>query len=220
MAKSRRRSFRSPRTRGDWVYRPQLLDDEGNAIDTGGTYDPRESTLTPGLLNSLAKVLYDSHNYVQASVVGANIPFVMPAPARAEGGNPKILRVQGMVEFRPSAWAIGNAVRLGMRFGIFEQAADGGGFLIPAGYSMYTATSNIMDNPHRWANDGFWQKEIRYTDYLQSGSSNRWSLYFNFKVNRRLQPHQCYGIYVESGGDVTLFLRFWFRTFVVDEAGG
>lgn len=205
--------------KADWVYRPMLLDEAGNVVDSGGTYDPRESLLAGGIESALAKVLYDSHNYVQSSTMQANLPITMPAPARAQGGNPKILRVQGMTEFRPSDWAIGSNVRLGMRFGIFEQAADGGGFLIPAGYSMWIATANIMDNPHRWANDGFWQKELRYVDLLNSGSSNRWQLHFNFRVNRRLQPHQCYGVYVESGGNVNLHMRFWFRTLVVDEAG-
>lgn len=212
-----RTSRKSARTRADWTYRPNLRDAVGALVDNLGTYEPTLTVLTPGVANAQARVLYDSHNYVSnmVQIAGATVRF--PSPARAEGAKARIIMVEGMIVSAPSVWAVGSTFSLGLRFGIFEQDAGVGAFLIDPAYTMWAPSLNIPQNPAYWANDKKWQHERRAVEVFTENTV-RFDRRFRFRVNRTIMPHECYGIYIESQtGSVNLSNQLWFRTLVADE---
>lgn len=214
-----RRQRRQSR-RLDWVYRSNSFDTAGALVDDQGTYADTAQTLATN--TSLAAVLYDSHNYV-ASTVGqtpADGPRVrVLAPARAEGRKTLISRVEGQMFVRPSTWALGSQMKFGVRFGIFEQDPIVGAFLIDPNYSMFTSGALPVAQAANWANDRKWQLERRW--WVEFNDNNRiLQLRFRFRVNRNLNPNECYGFYMENAPteSVTIGSRFWFRTLVADES--
>lgn len=227
MARTRRRMARPPgrarrpSRRADWVYRSNTFDTAGALFDDLGTYAPQYQTLVAN--SSLAGVLYDSHNYtatkVRASGAGAQFFPAVWAPARAEGRRAFIHRVVGTMFVTPSNWAIGSQFQFGIRFGIFEQDAAVGAFLIDPNYNMLTAGALAIVQPALWANDRKWQHERRvhrtFTD-----NSTIFEYRFAFSVRRSLAPNECYGFYMENPAaeTSTIASKFWFRTLVSDEA--
>lgn len=203
--------------RADWVYRPNVHDAAGGLVDDQGSYEPTVKVLTPGDPAAIAPVLYDSHNYINPSTQAGNLPRPVPSSGRAEGGRAFIRRVQGLIIIRPSTWALGSIWRLAMRFGMFEQDPNSGNFLIDPLYAIWSLPTLNNLKPAVWANDRQWQHEWRNAMTF-SDNSQMWVRRFNFRVNRRLNPNMCYGIYVASQSDsVTLTLQFFFRTLVSDE---
>lgn len=221
MARSRRQS-RARGPRADWVYRGDAFDEEGALFDGAGSYSHIAATLPAAPANAIVQILYDSHNFIANAVqLPGNIPLGMSSAGRAEGHRPLIKWVQGQIMIRPSAWALGSLLGIGFRFGIFEQDPEFGAVLLAPGYAM--ATSGVTQTQAQdaiFANDRQWQHERRfYTAFGDGGHPALWNQRFSFRVNRRLQPHQCYGVYCEGQGgfSVTTSLTFWLRTLVSDE---
>lgn len=226
MARSRRRMARPPRRartsrpKADWVYRSNVFDAAGGLFDDLGTYAPQYQTLASN--TSLAGVLYDSHNFTQTRMrqTAADAPRVaIYAPARAEGGRAFIHRVVGTMFVTPSNWSLGSQFQFGIRFGIFEQDASVGAFLIDPNYNMCTPGALAIVQPALWANDRKWQHEMRehrtFTD-----NATIFKYRFAFSVRRSLAPHECYGFYMENppAETSTISSKFWFRTLVSDES--
>lgn len=225
MARSKRRTFsKRRRVAADWVYRPCLQDLAGGLIDDLGTYDFITGTLVAGPANANFHVLYDSHNHISNTMGAlAAAPIrEMPNAARAEATRPLIMRVQGIATIRPSAWAVGSIFQLGMRFGIFEQDAQSGSVLIDPAYSMWSAGGAGINQLRvaTWANDRNWQHERRFGQAFHDNGAY-FMQRFNFRVNRRIDPNECYGIYMESDtqfvSSINLLYQLWFRTLVSDE---
>lgn len=214
---------RSPGPRPDWVYRSDLHDEAGGLVDPWGTYEQVGAGLVSGYENSIAQVLYDGHNYLgSAAAMAGNVPVFQPRAARAEGGKPKILAVQGVIGAIPSVWALGSVFNLGIRFGVFEQDEVSGAPVFPAEYNMWGYTGAINQNvtkPATFANTRNWDRELRrFEAFNAGGGSIRFNYHFRFKVNRRLRPHECYAVYLETqGGSSTLSTVFFLRTLVADE---
>lgn len=200
------------------MYRMNMRDAAGALIDDLGTYDPAIMLLIPGVATANAAVLYDSHNRIADTMpTGGGVP-TMPRAARAEGSRAKIIAVEGQMIYAPSVWALGSSFRMGMRFGMFEQDAASGAFLIDPAYSMWITTGGTpMLNPATWANDRQWQHERRWG--MSFGDNGQvFNARFRFKVNRSLQPNFCYGIFLESfAGSVNMTYQLWLRTLVADE---
>lgn len=208
---------RSRGPRADWVYRPNVHDAAGALVDDFGTYEPTVKVLLPGDPAAIAAVLYDSHNYINPSTQAGNVPRPVPSSGRAEASRALIKAVQGTVIFRPSTWALGSVWRLGMRFGIFEQDPNSGAFLIDPLYAMWSLPTLNNVKPAVWANDRKWQHERR-SALTFSDNSQIWVWNFRFRVNRRLNPNECYGIYTATQSDsVNLIMQMFFRTLVSDE---
>lgn len=219
MARSRR-SF-SRRSKPDWVYRGNIYASDGGTIDGGGSYVAHTNLVTQGGAGATALILYDSHNYVKLGVatLGAGTILPMSQAGRAEGGSAFIHRVQGTIMAAPSVWAVGSQYRLGMRFGVFEQDPAVGLLLIDPSYNMWTPAANIDVAPATWANDRMWSRERRVVQTFDD-NDQIWSWNFNFKVNRKLNPNQCYACYIETSStpaSVNLFIQPWLRTLVSDE---
>lgn len=226
MARSkRRRSFSRKRVSADWVFRPCLVDVAGAVIDDLGTYDQIVGTLVAGAANANFSVLYDSHNHVaqtMGALAGAPIRS-MPQAARAEASRALIMRVQGVCIYRPTAWAVGSIFSLGFRFGIWEQDAQTGNVLVDPAYSMWASGGAGVNQlrPATWANDRNWQHERRTGATFGENNSAYFMQRFNFRVNRRLDPNECYGIWMEADtffvSSINLQYQLWFRTLVADE---
>lgn len=227
MAKSRRpRRFSSRRrVAADWVYRPNLIDLAGALIDDLGSYDHAGGTLVGGPTNANFHILYDSHNYL-VQTKGPTLAGVggqaLPMAARAEATRPLIMRVQGTMLFKPSAWAVGSIFQLAWRFGIFEQDPQSGSILIDPSYSLWNSGNAGINQlrPATWANDRNWQHERRYGQAFHDNGAY-FMQRFNFRVNRRIDPNECYGLFLESDiffvSSVNLLYQLWFRTLVADE---
>lgn len=216
---------RRQRVSADWVFRPNIRLADGTIIDDLGTYDPLQGTLVAGAANANFHVLYDSHNRwaaVQSLGLAPGLSL-MPNAARAEASRPLILRVRGMMTLRPSVWAVGNAISVAIRFGIYEQDPSAGSVLIDPAYTLMSqglAGVNQL-RPATWANDRNWQHEKRLV-FSFGDNATHWARYFNFRVNRRLDPNEAYGIFMESDAgnwvsSQTLLYQMWFSTLVADE---
>lgn len=219
MARSKRRSKKSfSRQKADWVYRPNFYDEAGGTVDALGTYDAHTKSLASGFGAAIGAVLYDSHNRRNFVVNQLNFATILPGYARAEGSMPFIKWVRGMIYFSPTTWALGDAISLGLRFGMFEQDAASGQFLLDANYNMWSPASADMNvAPAHWANTRTWQREFRKY-YGFSDNARVFNAYFSFPVKRRLRPHECYGVYMETGsGSATANVGMMLSTLVADE---
>lgn len=223
MAASKKRRFtRKPRVKADWVFRNDLYDVGGNAIDASGSYVPNVSkVLVPGFASGTVFWLYDSYNLdMQSEFAGGGAqPIAKGKWRRSEAANPKILRVSGEMSFTPSVWALGSSYFLGVRFGIFTQDAYTGLALFDQRYNLWGTTNVTEDQqqPARFANDRSWQHQrmtiVRFND---NNATLNWL--FNFRVNRRLRPDEGYGVYVETAvGSVNLTVNNRLRTLVADD---
>jgi len=208
----------------DFVFRPCLTDSTGAIVDDLGTYDSVLHTLTTGVANANFHVLYDSHNRLSAMQSFGLAPGSMPLPmaARAEAQRPLIKRVIGTLLYKPTTWALGSTYSLGLRFGIFEQDPSGGGALLDPSYTMWSPPVAAGANQLRaavWANDRNWQHERREAVAFADNSQIRMQR-FNFPVNRRIDPNEAYGVFMESStlwGSVSLQYQWWLRSLVADE---
>lgn len=223
MAKSRRRMTKSPGPRPDWVYRSDLHDEAGGLVDPWGTYEQVGAGLVSGQQNAIAQVLYDGTNYLGTAVgMGANVPIFQPRAARAEGNKAKVHMVDGWIGVIPSTWALGSVFNLGIRFGVFEQDEVSGAPMVPIEYNMWGYGGAITQNvtkPAVFANTRNWDRELRRFEAFNTGAGPvRFNYRFRFKANRRLRPHECYGVYAETQeGSVTLSMVFFLRSLVSDE---
>lgn len=222
MARSKRRFSRRKSRPRDWVYRGAVFDAAAGIIDDLSTYTPFTKTLAAGVAAANAAVLYDSHNYVASTVAGGPFDSVrqrVTAPARAEASRAFIHRTEGVIILTPSTWTAGTSFRYGVRFGIFEQDAGVGAFLIDPLYSMWGGGSLYTAHPDVWANDRRWQHERRFAQtFSTSNDQAMWTLRFRVSVRRSLNPNECYGIFSETtAGSATLLEQMWFRTLVSDE---
>lgn len=225
MPRRRRRMARPPRTRrpADWVYRPHIRDETGSLIDNLGSYEATIQALPTGQANAQARVLYDSFNYRSAQYPLGNSAvnfagFGLGPSAKAEGRNPLIRRVEGFVSYTPSTWAVGSSMFWGFRVGIFEQDPITGFLLIDPTYTILNATADTLTNPAIFANTRTWHYEKRVF-HTFSENSVRFDTHFRFRVNRLLRPHECYAIFLENHGSisVTTNTMWWCRTLVSDE---
>lgn len=202
---------------GDWVFRPNILDEAGGLVEALGTYEPAGKNLTAGFANAKGSILYDSHNRRQSLFLAGTVMEVMGAPGRAEGRGARIHRVMGTINVSPTTWTVGSRFDIGFRFGVFEQDPSSGLILVDANYNMWNAGAAKTDQPAFWANNRQWQHERRD---IQTFSDNGVSFVyrFNFPVKRTLKPHECYAVYVETvTGSATVNLWYWLRSFVSDE---
>lgn len=229
MARARARGRTRGRTkrRADWVYRPNarlvatygVIDADVVGSYTG--YIPAHGT-GPG--NAQGHVLYDSQNYLKALVGGpfAQPTSALPRAARAEGRNPTILAVEGIVYWEPSTWALGNLMAIGMRLGTFQQSPGTGSFLLDPGYSMWidepAGAGSDLSVPALWANNGrgnAWERRIHY------GFSDNQAftvVRVRWRGRRTLKPDECFGLYTElEPTSVNTRTQFWLRTLVADE---
>lgn len=209
----------------DWVYRDHVYDDTGALIAAAGTYSNQPFTLTAGVANAQGKVLYDSHNYIKQGVqltAGAMIPF--GSQGRAEAGRATILGYEGILAITPTTWAAGTNIRLGVRVGVFEQDAGTGFFLVDPAYTMFTSSPNLSLNASAWANSRTWVEERRvYRAFSTSNDQALQVLRFRRRCRRRLNPHECFGMFLEinnqagTTGGVNMEGTLWMRTLVSDE---
>lgn len=205
--------------RGDWVYRDNIFDEAGSPVDALGTYTPNLSSLTAGIDNAHGKILYDSFNAIhQTAPLAGNIGLSWPRYGRAEGRNPTILAVQGVLLLQPSTWTLGSIFVIGIRFGKFEQDVTTRSLLVDNTYTLWAAPTDMTARPARWANDRSWDREHRDQNQFATGNETvSWKYRFNFRTKRTLKPNECYAMYVETlAGSVTLNARYMFRTLVSD----
>jgi len=220
MAKSRRRMRTAPRRgRADWVYRPSVYDEAGIIQEDLGTYEPASATLTPGPTTAFGKVLYDSHNrltYV-ADVAGVGLPYTRAG--RAEGRNPLILRVQGVLHIQPTTWAVGNSYDICYRIMANEQSAVDGFMSLDTAYSAFDVIGPPMNSPAVFANSKFLIHEKRVFHAFSGGNdTERKTIRFDVRMRRSLSPNFALFLYMESAtGSVNVRHRRWLRTLVVDE---
>lgn len=217
----------APKRRADWVYRhggrPEAT--SVNANDLLGTYDSSIVAHGTGVANAQGHILYDSQNYMRASVretFGGVLSHV-PRAARAEGRKPSILAVEGIVYWEPDTWALGQLMAIGMRVGVFEQDPGSGNILIDPEYSMWedaqyvagSSLSTVVD----WANNGrgnAWERRVHY------GFSDNQAftvLRVRWRGRRALLPNECFALFTElEGTSVNTRVQYWLRTLVADEA--
>lgn len=230
----RRRGFRT--MRGDWVYRGDTTAVYALTPSTTqltpalnvprGTYSPTITTITAGPETSNVFMLYDSQSRMrhQASTffTAANTFGYadLHGAARAEGREPLILAVEGMIYFEPTVWALGNLMAIGIRPIVLEQDPADGGVLLSPTYSMWddgTVLQAPIGNCADWANDKMWLLDRR----IHHGFSDNQTFitpHFRWKGRRRLKPNQCLALYVElEGTSVNVRMQPWLRTFVIDE---
>jgi len=225
VARSRRRAKGSRRSkpRADWVYRDHMYDEAGALINSQGTYNNLPTVLAPAPANALGKILYDSKSFMKHAAGSTPfVPLVMAGSARAEGKRAQIMAVQGMISIRPSTWALGSNLVVGIRFGVFEQDPGTGGILVDPSYSMFASFANVALSAANWANDGQWDRERRvYVTF--SDNSQVYNHYFFFRTRRFLKGHECYAVYLEANnqsgttGSVNSNVTLWLRTLVSDE---
>lgn len=223
MARSRKRtpSRRRFKRRADWVFRGNTYDQAGALIDDAGSYVVNETTILPGVPNAQPFILYDSHDrIVQTVSSGINVPVLSSASGRAEGRRAFIHWCKGTMFYRPSAWAAGNAMSFGLRFGIYEQDPATGALLIDPAYTLFSTPGITTLGVSHWANDGQWQKERRIWVAFND-NSQRMSTSFSFPVRRSLPANMCYAIFAEVNNQpaesVNVILRPFFQTLVSDE---
>lgn len=220
---SRSRTTRRPK--GDWVYRGHALAADGTP-DEIGSY-ANSISVGPGVANSNILSLYDSKQHLSLMTKfnmaggGAGTPtFSLPTAARAEGSRPLILRVQGVVQVTPSAWAIGNGIRLGYRIMAVEQDAGSGSALLDNDYSMWSNLNATQPADHANARRlNLYEK--RFMEVFNASESASWLMRFNVKLRVRLNPNEMLGLYIEHHTtSVTASHYAFMRTFVVDEGTG
>lgn len=220
MAKSRRKMTKSPRAarkRGDWVYRSNIMDEEGGTLEALGSYTGNENTLAVGPGAAQVRVLYDSGNRFQEQTHGGFLVGVGRA-GRAEGRKALCLKTVGQLIVRPSVWALGNVWRLGLRIAVFEQDAETGAALLDAPYTMFAE----VDGGHstaQYANQrriNLWERRYR-TQFGDNGIGHRViDVAASFRV--ALSGHEALYIYAElESGSVAVVNQYWFKTLVVDE---
>jgi len=213
--------------KGDWVYRPSEVDDVFNQ----GSYDPEpggsfEHTLTGGPSNLISIVLYDSQNYFRAvsnqSVGGSRMG--LPKAARAEGRQPTIMMVEGVISFSRVTWTTGNTDAWAIRLGEFEQDDDSAQVLIDTTYTMYDQSSD-PDAPAVFANDAQqnWKTWWFSTSFNNNGgafSPVTYQMRFFWKGRRKLHGgSHCCALLLEKPdtvSDVDVRFRPCLRTFVSD----
>lgn len=224
MARSKRRSFRGRgrRPKGDWVYRGEATRADGG-VDGMASYAPSITTLVAGIVQAEAVVLYDSRMYLADMVRtgGPIVPaYMLPNAARAQGGRPLILRVQGHFSIQPSSWAVGNTYSICLRIMKTEQDLASGAALMDANYGAWTG--GLSTQAAEWANArgmNLWER--RYEKLFNASEEALDTHRINVPLRVTLNSDQALYLYMESqGGSVNCGLEFWLRSFVVDESTG
>lgn len=210
------------RMRGDWIYRGVEFDDEGGAAGTqvasytGVSRNSGAYPLAPG--TDVGIILYDSANYMlERTRTG---PFNIGREARAEGRGATILAVQGYYYMLPNAWTAGSNWCVSARIIIADQNLQTGQMDLPANYQL-PATSGPGVELTAWANG--WGNLAERTDWNAFATGNeqqRWKFGLRWRGRRRLKPHECLGILIQSAGpaigSTSMTLSPLFRTLVSD----
>lgn len=225
MARTRRRMSRTPRRarirRADWVYRPNIYDTAGAAIDSNGTYVPGASVLVGvGVALANANVLYDSANYIQANATMAgNAPRVFPSWGRGEGVKARVHYTIGQLTWTPSTWVLGSNFFPAARIVILEQDVLTGNVIVDPTYTLWAEPTAMAISPARWANDGkwFWEKH-ELLSFSSGNEKRRFRWTFNVPIKRTLKPNECLALWYElATGSEAGALNMICRTLVTDE---
>jgi len=232
MARSRRRARAPRRLKADWVYRGVALYPGDTASDAwldeslglASYFMESPITWTAGTANARFLVLYDSQNRLTQllntfSVAGSfGTVTAVPKAARAEGRNPRILASEGQVVITPSAWALGNVMFFGARLGVFEQDPSSGQVVLNADYHMMGASASIHSQAATWANQPGWVREWYVYRTFHAERVPEYIFRYRWRGRRVLEPHQCFGLYLESDStSVNMATRPACRTLVADE---
>jgi len=220
----RRRSFRKPssrrdKRRADWVYRDNAYLDDGSTDDLG-SYHEGLYVQNAGQLNHAAVILYDSHNFKRQWVASGNVTN-LGYEARAEGRNPQVLRVEGIVVVRPGSWALGNEIRWGWRLLRAEQDPRTGAVLLDNNYSMYAHTASLA--PSQTANSTNLLKEWRFFKGFNASESSMHAVSLRWRGRITLRGgDECLCLYTEGAGapaaSVNCNFQYWFRSLIRDES--
>jgi len=218
----RRFGARKRGPKADWVYRSEFYDASG-VNDFLATYSAGIRILNTGAANALGLILYDSKAHLRARMAGPAGPGSMrggAAASRSEGQRPKMLRVQGLLYFEPTTWALGNFMVPGVRIGAMEQDAATGQVVLNADYSMWLAGGNSLLAD--WANARRLNLfEARWHRAFNSSESPLITRTLNVGLRVRLDPHEALVLYLEAEStSVNCRVQTWMRTLVVDEGTG
>jgi len=225
VAKGRRRSFKKPRKRFDWVYRPREYDSEGASVSLNGGYMSGAITLAGGAASASALILYDSQNYTSQSLMmnpATGTRTFINRAGRAEGRGPLIKAVDGYLLVTVSSWAIGSLMDWGWRILVAEQDEDDGGAVLDADYSLLTPPAAVQDanDVAVWANERYNLREgyVRRQSVDQSGP---FVMPIRWRGLRRLDPEHALFLYLEQGtaiGTVNAIITPRLRCLVADES--
>jgi len=225
VARSKKRSFKRRGPRADWVYR-----DDGLGLSTGGTtifaqdnlgsYSPEQAVCTSE--QSIAFVLYDSHNYMRAMThggLGASAG-ALGAAARATGRRPSCRWVRGLIVVDTSGWSVNDELVLGLRIGVFQQDAADGFIEVDPAYTMF-AEIVAGEPPTMFANQqraNQWERRF-YRRYGDQSTAGLWTIPISTRVRARLSDDECLAIYAQvDDGSVNAYITPWLSTLVSDEA--
>lgn len=216
----RRRS--STRSKGDWVYRANTsAAGAAFASDNLGSYDPAVTTVNAGVLNGIAKVLYDSSNYLNTvNRIGAGgVVGLGAGSSRASGRRSIITQVRGFINLIPTTWALGQVMGVRWRILAAPQDATLGFVQLDTSYTAWGAgvgglTAAFYRNQARCLAEG---------TLLQAFASANDAAMFNLGVRWsgrwRLAPEDGLFLYVETAPtSVNARCQFWCSTRVI--AGG
>jgi len=234
MAKSRRRrsvprGTRGKRVRKDWVYRPNIhsYGTGLGGVSTDGTYSSAVGAISSGFQSSIARVLYDSHNWMSfLGSSGVAQPGVLGAAARAEGKRATMYAVNGVINLVPDTWALGSQIRVGWRILIADQDLPSGLAVLDADYSMWndpvgaagTESTAAFRNDHRCLAEG-----RVFRNFSTSNDQADLRIFPRWRGRWMLQEHQAMYMYLEiegnSGGGPGVGMRFqmWMRSLVSDD---
>lgn len=209
--------------RGDWVYRGEEVDSEGGVLGTqvasyvslqrnSGAYP-----LSPG--TEVAVILYDSYDYFKSATQRFNTGAWLGKEARPEGPRPTILAVEGHYFLVPNAWTLGSNWAVSARIVICDQNLQSGQVDLPALYNMPTAAPGTMISAYAngWGN---LVERVDWNAFATGNEQQRWKFGLRWRGRRRLQPHECLALLIESAGpavgSTSLTCTPQFRTLVHD----
>lgn len=202
MPRRRASGGRSRRMAADWVYRGQEYNVETGAVVSpfGASYDEREVTVTAGPGTPAGLVLVDSPNYRAALTqfnVAAGAYYAIDDAARPYRPSLTVRRVQGHLLVRPSAWAVGNNLRMLWRIIVGKQNPSSGAVILPAEYSEWGGAVSPNNSKARWANSQG-NAGQGYLHQAFENTNDRWIVRINVPMRRRLFADQALFLYIEA----------------------
>lgn len=211
----------------DWVYRANrwALDDPTvEETPLSGTYGPAIG-LSSGPAGLTGQVLYDSDDVMRYSSVDVGGRyFNVDAAARTPGTSKGALihGVEGRLCWRPSTWAVGSLVWLGIRIVVADQDADTGQAQLDVDYSLWDNVGGLGTTTiARFANGRQNCFEKRVFEQFNENST-RMDTYFYARFKRRLQKQEGLFLLLETHAlSVNLTsMSMYCRTLVTDDSGG
>lgn len=190
--------------RFDWVYRGYEYDDIGTATSLSlPGYTGDEFTITTGVTNARACVLYDSQSHTMQRMnlnAATGLMMNLPRSGRAEGKRALVKRVEGGLLTRPSSWAVGNLILWGWAIMIAEQDAATGVILLEPTWSLFDSAAGLpfqditlyRNQPQILAAGDHWR--------AFSSNSTSWTLKpsWSSTKGRLLQPNEALFLYLEA----------------------